>query len=269
MVVLLTSAKQFDTLLQTTRNRSRVHAGGDIVPMNAFDLTIIHFLNAFVHRSTAMDTIVVFVMNDFLLRGGFVMALFWSAWAPQNDAHAENREVLAFGLVLSICSVLTARILAFALPFRLRPMHNPMLFFKLPYTMDPSTLNGWSSFPSDTATLFFCLAAVLWMTSRRLGILAMCHAVLFVSLPRIYVGIHYPSDILAGALLGCSFASLATFTSIRKSVTAPILRMLTGYPTLFYACLFLVTFEFAIVFDTEFALVRTVRLAQVILQSAR
>lgn len=237
--------------------------------MNAFDLCIFQFLNSFAHRSPAIDATIIVIMNSNLLRGGFLMALFWSAWVRQDSARPEKQEFLVFGLVACIFSVLLARVLALQLPFRVRPLHNPEIVLRLPYTMDPSALRDWSSFPSDHATLFFCLATALWMTSRRLGIVAMCHALFVVTLPRVYAGIHYPTDIIAGAMLGCSAASLSMFESLRKAVTHPILYVIEQYPAFFYACFFLLSFEFAEMFGTVFDFSRSYRVLEVTLQSLR
>lgn len=238
--------------------------------MNAFDLSILHFLNSFAHRFLALDAVIVFVMNDNFLRGGFLMALFWSAWIRQDAAApAERREFLVFGLVACFFSILLVRAIALILPFRERPLHNPALAVRLPYTMDPAALKSWSSFPSDHAALFFCLATALWMVSRRLGILAGLHALLVVTLPRVYAGIHYPSDILAGALLGYGIASLARFAGLRKRVASPVQWAIDRYPAWSHAFFFLLSFEFAETFGTVFNLSYSWHLAHTTLQSLR
>ena len=187
--------------------------------MNPFDLGIIHFLNAFAHRSEVLDSIAVFLMGNGLITGGVLMSLFWAAWVSRGTNPAECREVLIFGLMSSALSLFVARTLALSLPFRVRPVLNPIVDFRLPYSMSPSALIGWSSFPSDHAALFFGLAATLYLVSRPIGILAFLHAFFVVNLPRVYTGVHYSSDILAGAALGCTFASLAGFTTLRARVT--------------------------------------------------
>src|ERR1700692_4692340 len=97
--------------------------------MNAFDISIIHFLNAFSHRSELFDTFVLNLSDNNLLKGGVIMALFWWAWVGSGDAQRERRELLLFGLFASLLAVLLARMLALALPFRARPIHNPLLGF--------------------------------------------------------------------------------------------------------------------------------------------
>jgi membrane-associated phospholipid phosphatase len=63
------------------------------------------------------------------------------------------------------------------------------------------------SFPSDHAAAAFAIAAVLFVFHRRLGVLALVAAAL-MGLARIYVGVHYPADVLVGALVGIAVAAV-------------------------------------------------------------
>jgi undecaprenyl-diphosphatase len=63
------------------------------------------------------------------------------------------------------------------------------------------------SFPSDHAAAAFAIATVLFVLHRRLGIVALLAAAL-MSVARVYVGVHYPGDVLAGALVGIAVAAL-------------------------------------------------------------
>jgi len=63
-----------------------------------------------------------------------------------------------------------------------------------------------SSFPSDHATAAFSVAmtALLWrMPGRRFVLLG----ALLIAVARVYVGAHYPADVIAGAILGSLWAS--------------------------------------------------------------
>lgn len=63
------------------------------------------------------------------------------------------------------------------------------------------------SFPSDHATMAGAVAVGLLLANRRWGIPAAVAAAL-MAFTRVYVGAHYPSDVLAGLALGGSVAAL-------------------------------------------------------------
>ena len=62
--------------------------------------------------------------------------------------------------------------------------------------------NGnYVSFPSGHAAIFFALATAIYFFNKKWGIVAFIAAIL-VGLARIYVGVHWPIDVLAGAAIG-------------------------------------------------------------------
>jgi undecaprenyl-diphosphatase len=88
-----------------------------------------------------------------------------------------------------------------------------------PYTAHHSILvlaqrSADFSFPSDHAVMAGAVAAGLWFVSRRLGIAATIAAVL-MAFARVYIGAHYPQDVLAGLALGSAVAVLTCLTTRR------------------------------------------------------
>ncbi|HEX4930199.1 MAG TPA: phosphatase PAP2 family protein [Gaiellaceae bacterium] len=61
------------------------------------------------------------------------------------------------------------------------------------------------SFPSGHATVSFACASVLALAVPRLRVPLYALAVL-ISFSRVYVGVHYPFDVLVGAVLGVAIA---------------------------------------------------------------
>lgn len=123
------------------------------------------------------------------------------AWVrPDTGLRADPVRALrgAAGVVLTLA---LARATQNFLPARPRP-RVAMPEFPFPPLGHLTDLADWSSMPSDTAALAFALVAVAWASSRRLGAAALAWAVSMTCLPRLYIGYHHLSDLLAGAALG-------------------------------------------------------------------
>ena len=142
-------------------------------------------------------------------------------------------------LVLGL-SILVNRTLSALLPFRVRPMYSiganaPNLGGFCPH------FEQWSSFPSDNATYLFAIAAGLWIISRWLGLFFGVFAAL-VALARVFLGIHYPSDIFVGALIGIATSIAVNRETVRKRIATP-LALEARYPPYFYGLFFLALSE--------------------------
>ncbi len=57
------------------------------------------------------------------------------------------------------------------------------------------------SFPSGHAIFYFALSTVVYFYNKKLGIVFLISSFL-ISISRVFAGVHWPSDVLAGALLG-------------------------------------------------------------------
>ncbi len=82
--------------------------------------------------------------------------------------------------------------------------HRPRPFVALGFEPLISQDSG-GSFPSGHAALFFALAMGLWYMNRRWGVTYLILALLN-GFARIFVGVHYPLDVLGGALIGIGSA---------------------------------------------------------------
>jgi membrane-associated phospholipid phosphatase len=93
------------------------------------------------------------------------------------------------------------------------------------------------SFPSDHAVMAGAVAAGLFLVSRRVGIIAAV-AALVMAATRVYVGAHYPWDVVAGLLLGAAVIALgwllvgSALTSAVRTLQATSLGplLVAGHP---------------------------------------
>ena len=196
-----------------------------------------------------LDLLAVSLNNSHLFAGGVSMFAFWWAWFRRRADEVRDRSVLLATLAGSFAAIVVGRVLALGMPFRQRPLHDPSLHFVVPYGLTGAELRTWSSFPSDHAMMFFELATGILLVSRRLGTVLLLHALLVVSLPRVYAGLHFPTDIIGGAAIGTLMAVLVTSTRLRDLIARPLLAIERKSPSAFYAALFLLSIEVVDMFD--------------------
>ncbi|OGD84564.1 hypothetical protein A2165_02550 [Candidatus Curtissbacteria bacterium RBG_13_40_7] len=165
------------------------------------DSFISHNLNQFVGRWQIVDWLIIFTA-DWLPYIASIILFGIFLWKKKFSK-------ISLGLVsFSIILALTVR---FPLVFLIQLFINR----PRPFAFDSSIINilkqpATSSFPSGHASFFFPLAAALFIFDKRLGSILF----LFVSLmvfARIAAGVHWLTDILAGAFLGVSVVFLAYY----------------------------------------------------------
>ena len=192
--------------------------------------------------------VVGFVADAEVLKGALLVAALCALWMTgrEGDEVRRVRGHVLMTLAGAFGALCVSRLLALALPFRARP------FEMAPgaATLGHRSLESWSAFPSDHAALFFALATGILLLSRRLGVLALLHAVVVVTLPRVYLGLHNPTDMVAGAAIGALCTLGATQPALVRRA-APVLAWSTGPRAPWFGALaFLLAFEIATLFDS-------------------
>lgn len=123
----------------------------------------------------------------------------WYVWAFVFHKKGWIREFLAFAL--GVVAIYFFDFLMIFWWFRIRP------FVAENYTPLINVYAQTKSFPSDHSAIAFFLAYLLAAHKRSWAAVAYTLAGL-VAIGRVLVGVHYPIDIFAGALVGLSFGWL-------------------------------------------------------------
>ena len=148
-------------------------------------------LNSLAQRSALGDAMIIFFATylAFVLVVVALVALYRAHWP-------RGKKVKAF-LVAALSTVLAR----YGVVEAIRAVYpNPRPFAALS-EIRPLFTDTSFSFPSGHASFFFALAAVIYCHDKKLG-LWFALAALLMGIGRVTAGVHYPADILAGAIVG-------------------------------------------------------------------
>jgi undecaprenyl-diphosphatase len=170
------------------------------------DFTLVKDINGLAVDSDTFEDVLRFFALDaqyFFVALLAVLFLARGKWRSENARHGVVAAGLAAVIALGVAHVLT---MAWDRP---RPFvsHPDAIHLFISHPAD-------SSFPSDHATAAFAIAVSILLRSRRAGLFALAMAIV-LAVARVAVGVHYPSDVLVGALVGTGAALLLWLPPIR------------------------------------------------------
>lgn len=173
------------------------------------DWSLLHALNGFLfHHDTIEDPLLAFIEASEALFAGTLAVVFIAAHGARYATwrRASAAAVLSAGLALTIGKAISEVV------DRARP-----------FVADPGAVHLFShhaadpGFPSDHATAAFAIAAALVLRKRTWGIFALIAAAV-LSVGRVAIGVHYPSDVFAGACLGSAAALVLWAPPLRHRI---------------------------------------------------
>jgi undecaprenyl-diphosphatase len=170
------------------------------MPAASLDYTLFRWVNGLAGHVGWLDTLVARFteLSPYLVAG--LLVVLW--FLGRGDQRQRNREGVIHALLATALAAGVGTLIATAWvrprPFLTHPAH----------VLIPRVFDG--SFPSIHATAAFAVAVAVVFYNRRLGAVFLVLAAL-IAFSRVFVGLHYPGDVLAGAAIGsaCATALLA------------------------------------------------------------
>lgn len=173
------------------------------------DLYLFHALNNLAGQSPLIDGVIVFCASYLAY---ILIALFVIVVIASRDRWKDK----LYFLIVTALSTLVAR---FGVTELIRFFyHRPRPFSVLP-VHQLLTDTAWS-FPSGHATFFFAMATAIYLYNKKWGIVFFIATVL-ITLGRVIAGIHYPSDIIGGAIIGIIVAHATFYFASKMRVKRP------------------------------------------------
>jgi undecaprenyl-diphosphatase len=159
-----------------------------------WDWSLFRLINGWAGHWPLLDGFMRLLVSDYGLTTamGLGLVALWFEGRHRTTRERNQRAVLMAVFALLLASVLLK--LCNLVYHRPRPFYSHPVNLLFYYPSD-------SSLPSNSATVGFSLAASVWLQNRRFGLGFGLGALVF-GFSRVFCGVHYPGDILGGALLG-------------------------------------------------------------------
>lgn len=186
-----------------------------------WELWLFRAVNDLAGRNLALDTVARVFVGDYFVPVVLSLALLGLWFSAKNSIlrETQQRAVVSAVLAIAIANIIVVLFNAAELGARPRPFEMDShaaaiadaLFY---YPPDPT-------FPSNSMAVAFAMAVSAWLGNKRIGTTMIVFASL-MGLSRVYAGVHFPGDVIAGTAIGVS-AGVVGFALMRALEPAPSL----------------------------------------------
>jgi len=152
------------------------------------DSFLFHLINQYAARWAVLDFIGVFCAKYLEYFVIFLLFLFLV------ERFAKNWKTVVKAFVSAVLARFVIVNLTRFLWYRPRPFVSNAVNLLMTYSDEPS-------FPSGHAAFYFALSTIVFYKNKEAGLLFFLLS-FFICLGRVFVGIHWPSDIFFGAIIG-------------------------------------------------------------------
>ncbi|USG64813.1 undecaprenyl-diphosphatase [Brevibacillus ruminantium] len=176
-----------------------------------YDLELFRSINDLGKEYAFLNPAAIFMAEYTMFLLGLGLIVYWFTRTKQNRMMV-IQAVAAF-VIAEVFASVAGHFFSHQQPFAVLPDVNQLI----QHSID-------NSFPSDHTILFFSMCFSFLFVRKREGwlwvLLALC-----VGISRILVGVHYPVDVVVGALLGILSACIAYLVIPQLSFVASLLSV--------------------------------------------
>ena len=152
-------------------------------------------LNTFTYTHPVVKTVAIL----FAVYIQYIIAIALIVFIFKNKKQIKENTLIVMRAVLS---ALVARFIIKSIIVLFFHIPRPYVALSQIHLMlAPNTAGNYQSFPSGHALFFFAIGYMIYLYDKRWGYFFLILAVL-MGVARVMVGMHYPLDILGGALIG-------------------------------------------------------------------
>ncbi|WLI78482.1 undecaprenyl-diphosphate phosphatase [Kosakonia sp. H02] len=160
--------------------------------LESLNHTLFYWINATPDSPRWLITFAVFIAKDLINIVPLLAAGLW-LWGPRSQVSAQRQLVIKVALAI-IVSLSLSWILGHTFPHD-RPFVDHVGYNFLQHSAD-------DSFPSDHGTVIFTFAVAFLAWHRFWSGAALMLTGLAIAWSRVYLGVHWPMDMLGGLLVG-------------------------------------------------------------------
>jgi membrane-associated phospholipid phosphatase len=139
----------------------------------------------------------IFILNPWMSSLPFALA-FYVAWSETSEGVGRRRQRL---LEIPLTCVIAVAVTLFLRPWVAWPSPPRAPDFQSLYPAYLWAYGNQNCFPSHSTLIYLIVAIGLLPLHRKIGAILVAFVFVAISLPRIYVGGHYPIDVAASAVL--------------------------------------------------------------------
>ncbi len=169
--------------------------------MNEININLFRMINDLGKQQTYLNPTLVFIAEYMVFLLAIAVIIFWFTRINKN------RMMVICGTITFVFSEIIGKVAG-----KIHSNNQPFAELSNVNKLIEKAVDN--SFPSDHTILFFSFCVTFWIFSKKLGYLWVVLAFL-VGISRVWVGVHYPADVIVGAIIS-TFSALIVYMVVPK-----------------------------------------------------